>query len=84
MEQKRKVIHVELNKEYQGKRHWYFGSVAAIYDVLTLEVVGIAKASLWNVLKNGEYKSREAIIRYGVIHSKKTNRGNYLRKEAKQ
>lgn len=75
MQQKRKVIHVELHTEYQGKRHWYFGSVAAIYDILPLEVVGISKASLWNTLKNGEYKGKAAIIRYGIIHAKKTNRG---------
>lgn len=76
MKQQRKVIHVELKEPYKDKQHWYFGSVTAIYDILPVEVVGIAHTSLWNVLaKNGEYKSKTATIRIGVLHSKQTNRG---------
>ena len=76
MKQQRKVIHVELNNPYADKCHWYFGSITAIYDTLPIDVVGIAHTSLWNVLaKNGEYKTKTATIRIGVLHSKKTNRG---------
>lgn len=75
MKQQRKVINVELQEPYQGERHYYFGSVAAIYDVLPLEVVGIARESLWSTLNNGEYTGRRATIRKGTLHSKETNRG---------
>ena len=44
-----KVIHVELKEPHKGKRHYYFGSKAAIYDELPEEVIGIKKESLWNV-----------------------------------
>ena len=76
MTPQRKVIHVELNEPYKDKHHWYFGGITAIYDILPVDVVGIAHTSLWNVLaKNGKYTTKTATIRIGVLHSKKTNRG---------
>lgn len=75
MKQQRKVIHVELAEPYQGKRHYYFGSITAIYDVLPLEIVGISKESLWGAINGGEYKGRKALIRSGILHTKSTNRG---------
>lgn len=76
MRRQRKVIHVELDEPYRGKRHWYFGSITAIYDILPVEAVGIARASLWNVLaKNGRHTTKTATIRIGVLHAKQTNRG---------
>lgn len=78
MKQQRKVVHVELNKPYNDKRHWYFGSISAIYDTLPVDVVGIAHTSLWNVLsKNGKHTTKAATIRLGVLHSKQTNRGKH-------
>lgn len=80
MKQQRKVIHVELiNPPYGYKQHYYFGSVAAIYDTLTKEEMGISKETLWNILKHGEHRGRKAIIRQGVVISKQTERG--IRKE---
>ena len=38
-----KVIHVELREPYNGKRHFYFGSIAAIFDELSEEQIGIKK-----------------------------------------
>lgn len=75
MKQQRKVIHIELNEPKDGKRHFYFGSVTAIYDTLTKDDIGISKESLWNTLKDGEYKNRKATIKKGVILSKQTYRG---------
>lgn len=75
----RKVIHVQLEAPYKGKFHYYFGSIAAIYDVLPKEVVGISKESLWNVLNDGEYKSSKATIRHGLLHTKQTNRGKNIK-----
>lgn len=75
MKQKRKVIHIELKEPYKGKRHYYFGSITAIYELLPAEVVGVSKESLWNVLNNGEHIGRKAIVRYGTLHTKQSNRG---------
>lgn len=64
----RKVVHVELNEPYQGKRHWYFGSSAAIYEKLPVEIVGISLRSLWN--QGGrKYIGKKCTIRFGVLHT---------------
>ncbi len=76
MKQQRNIIHVELLDPPSGyNKHYYFGCVAAIYDKLTKEIVGIAKETLWNVINQGEYKGRKAIIRRGTLHTKDTHRG---------
>ena len=75
MKQQRKVIHVQLKEPYKGKSHYYFGSIAAIYDVLPKDVVGITKESLWNVLKDETYTGAKSIIRFGILHTKQSNRG---------
>ena len=78
--QQRKVIHVELvDQPPEYNQHYYFGSVAAIYDTLPKEVVGISKEALWNAMSTGEYRGRKAIIRQGIVISKQTERG--IRKE---
>ena len=77
MKQQRKVIHVELEQPYNGRRNYYFGSVAAIYDTLPAEIVGIGAGGLWNVFGTGikKYEGRLATIREGRLLSKSTNRG---------
>ncbi len=72
---RQKVVHVELKEPYNGKSNYYFGSIAAIYDTLPSEVVGIRKESLWNTLHGGEYVGKEATIRQEYLIAKKTNRG---------
>jgi hypothetical protein len=63
-----KVIHVELKEPYQGKKHWYFGSKAAIYDTLPLNIVGIGLDSLWQRdLDENEYTNKLCTIRMGVL-----------------
>lgn len=60
-----------------GKRHFYFGSIAAIFDELSEEQIGIKKESLWNVdLSRVEYQNKYCTIRMGVLIRKKTFRGN--------
>jgi len=72
-----KVIHVEMREPYNGKRHFYFGSIAAIFDELSEEQIGIKKESLWNVdLSRVEYQNKYCTIRMGVLIRKKTFRGN--------
>lgn len=76
-----KVIHVELKEPIKGKRHYYYGSKAAIYDELPEEVIGIKKESLWNVdLDKVEYQNKFCTIRMGTLKRKQTNRGSNLKK----
>jgi len=76
-----KVIHIELNESFQGKKHYYFGSKTAIYEHFTHEQVGISLESLWNVdLEAGEYKNRLCTIRIGILRRKRTLRGRNKRK----
>ncbi len=71
-----KVIHVELKRPYKGRKHYYFGSKAAIYDHIPENNIGIKLESLWNVdLTNGEYENSRVIIRMGLLERKMTNRG---------
>lgn len=71
-----KVIHVELKRPYKGRKHYYFGSKAAIYDHIPEKNIGIKLESLWNVdLTNGEYENSRVIIRMGLLERKMTNRG---------
>nr|DAF67733.1 MAG TPA: hypothetical protein [Caudoviricetes sp.] len=75
MKQQRKIIHVELYEPYQGKNHYFFGSVAAIYEILPRDIIGLSKDTLWGSLKNGGWKGRKAKITQDILHSKTTNRG---------
>ena len=77
MKQRRKVIHVELiTPPYGSRKHYYFGSVAAIYEQLPEEIIGIKKESLWNInLDKAEYRNKLCIIRIGVLIQKTTKRG---------
>lgn len=76
MKQQRKVIHVELKEPYKGRRNYYFGSAAAIYDHLPPDVVGISKESLWNVFgRTNTYHCDRSTIRKRELVSKSTNRG---------
>ena len=76
MKQKRKIVHVELKEPFRSRRHYYFGSVAAIYDFLPKDIVGISKESLWNEQDPERYENKKVIIRYGTILTKESNRGN--------
>ena len=38
-----KVIHVHL---FSGRKNYYFGSISAVYDVLSSEEVGLTKSTL--------------------------------------
>ena len=69
------IIHVHLDEPYQGKRDWYFGSVAAIYDKIPREVIGAGKEWLWQCLsKKNEHNTRKARIRRDRIITKQQKR----------
>ena len=69
-----KVIHVHL---LHGRKNYYFGSISAIYTVLTEEEVGIKKSSLLHagladggVILNKKVADRvELDEALGVIHA---------------
>lgn len=74
MAQERQVIHLQ-----KGDEHFYFGSVAALYDHFSKEEIGISYGSIRNFGLSPEkpYKNekRGIVIRVGVLISKEGNRG---------
>lgn len=66
-----KVIHVHLLYE---KKNYYFGSLSAVFDVLSEEEVGITKSSLLHAgMTDGSYKitKRAMIIQSHLIRAVK-------------
>ena len=66
-----KVIHVQL---IQGRKNYYFGSISAIYSVLSADDIGIRQSSLERIglSKGGVVLNKKAIIKAGeLIRSKK-------------
>ncbi|MBD8387917.1 hypothetical protein [Dysgonomonas sp. BGC7] len=66
--QQRQVIHVHI---LATDRHYYFGSIQAIYDTLSKEDIGIALQTLYNRRLNEKYVNDKAVIRKGVLQQKK-------------
>lgn len=80
-----KVIHVELKEPFNGKRNYYFGSKAAIYEDLSEDLIGIKKESLWNVdLDKVEYQNKFCTIRMGTLKRKQTDRGYKFKMDLKK
>ena len=73
-QQERQVIHLQ-----RGEEHFYFGSVAAIYDHFTKEEVGISYGAIRNYGLSPEkpYRNEKTgvVIRVGVLIAKEGNRG---------
>ena len=61
-----KVIHVHL---LHGRKNYYFGSISAIYSVLTEEEAGIKKNSLLHagLANGGVILNKKAMIRQGEL-----------------
>ena len=74
MAQERQVIHLQL-----GEDHYYFGSVAAMYDHFNREEIGISYGSLRNygLSPDKPYRNEKTgvVIRVGVLIAKEGNRG---------
>ena len=70
-----KVIHVQL---LQGRKNYYFGSIPAIYSVLTAKDVGITQSSLERVglSKGGVVLNKRAVIRTGELIRSTTKKRN--------
>ncbi len=73
-QQERQVIHLQ-----RGEEHFYFGSVAAIYDHFTKEEIGISYGSIRNygLSPDKPYRNEKTgvVIRVGVLIAKEGNRG---------
>ena len=61
-----KVIHVHL---IHGRKNYYFGSISAIYTVLTEDEVGIKKSSLLHagLADGGVILNKKAMIQQGEL-----------------
>lgn len=72
MEKERTVIHLELNGQ-----HYYYGSLASMYEHHSPEEIGISYASLRNygLTASNPYANKKCIIRKGELVSKEGNRG---------
>lgn len=68
----RTVIHVETD----GK-HYYFGSLASIYEYFTPQQLGISYGSLRNygLSEDKPYQNARCTIRKGTLLAKSGNRG---------
>lgn len=68
-----KVIHVHLIGK---RRDYYFGSITAIYDVLTAEEVGVTKSYLLHagLSGGGTVVTQRAIIKQSTLIRSKRDR----------
>ncbi len=66
--QQRQVIHVHL---LNTDKHYYFGSIQAIYDVFTKDEIGVAPQTLYNRGLDKMYVNDKVVIRKGVLQQKK-------------
>ena len=73
-QQERQVIHLQ-----RGEEHYYFGSVAAMYDHFSKDDIGISYGSMRNygLSQNNPYRNEKTgvVIRVGVLVTKEGNRG---------
>lgn len=69
-----KVIHLHLDKPFNGEQDFYFGSLKAIYDNIPYDIVGIAYKSLTNAIRGkSEYNNKRCTIKVGHLERKKNN-----------
>lgn len=66
--QQRQVIHIHIK---DTDKHYYFGSIQAVYDVLAKEDIGIAAQTLYNKGLDEMYVNDKVVIRKGILQQKK-------------
>lgn len=66
------LIIVEFFRKTNGRKVWYFGSLAAIYELFTPEQIGCKLETLWNDgLGYGEYKiTKQCVITKEIMYRK--------------
>lgn len=75
MKKERKVIHVHVK---DSDKHYYFGSIRAIYDVFDSVEIGLMYQSLINYYAGNSvdvYENSKCIIRRGTLITTPTHRG---------
>lgn len=70
------VFHVQLTKPFDGCQEYFFGSIAAIFDTLGPNTIGVTQQRLYDVkIEPGNpYRNGNCTISKGVIIRKKGNR----------
>lgn len=65
------IYHVQI-----GNDHYYFGSIAAIFDTFPPEQIGVSKSRLWSfgIEPERSYRNKICVVRKGFIKRKKGNR----------
>ncbi|MDP2234980.1 MAG: hypothetical protein Q8J88_00980 [Bacteroidales bacterium] len=72
--QQRKVYHVEFKGT--GK-HYYFGSLAAIFDRFTVDQIGALIETFWydHDFDLAPYQNDKVVVRFGYLETKEGGRG---------
>ena len=67
-DQSRQVIHLHV---LATDKHFYFGSLSAMYDQFTRAEIGVAMQTLYNQFKGDYYDNGMVVIRKGRLVQKK-------------
>ncbi len=72
MKKQEQVVHVCLGDD----RHYYFGSVAAVFDTFTPDELGVSLPTLWNygLAPDRPYINNKCRIYRGKINRKKQSK----------
>lgn len=72
----KKVIHIHLkNQKYNNKTDFYFGSVAAAYNLLGESAIGAKQNAVLTIIRtNGKFENSRCRIIRGEIERKKQNK----------
>lgn len=59
------VYRVTLLEPYDGKTDFYFSTISAIFEILSFELLGVRKESLWSNhnFRYGAYQNKFCTIR---------------------
>lgn len=76
MAKTRKVIHVEFRESINGKKHYYFGSKTAIFQMFSKQEIGIEHSSLRSHgdIRDNPYINKYCVIRQGELIVSQSNR----------
>lgn len=72
-EQSRQVIHLYVR---ETDKHFYFGSLSALYENFNREDLGVAIQTLYNQFKGDSYDNDKVVIRKGRLVQKKHQKEN--------
>ena len=73
---KAKVVHLHLKEPRNGQSDFYFGSVLAMYSVLTREDMGVHYRTITQALfHSGTYENKKCIVRLGELIRNRQTKG---------